>query len=456
MRKELDELQKLHEDGKKAVSRILLYLSPHIKQFQHRAEIHQLKSELERQQKTSTDQIAALKKQADTADSKTQECRKSLLSAQSEINEMRLKLRSQDKQKATSIELENLKKTIDGLESSKREREGKISELEKALHTESKKRTLAEEKLKETGSKASTVDAFKQRLDDALSQLAATQAALDFASTSSTEEIDDLKRLLCVCAELYGTLAAQAVRRSELEGERLLRYDLQSRSVKMERRLMDKDAQLQELVAYLRCKDDQQRLLQASLADAEKEIAFLRESLNVTAEQSLEVETEAQFLLLDDMTDTNRLMEADLSCARVMEEYHQEWARTLLDEYKSAAHCAGSLEAALSAVLERTAELDGQLQVAHVEAATAVKRAKDADVQVSSLQREIENVKERKEQQILDLATEKDTLAEQGDEARRKWEDARRKLERLESVVREKIAAEKALSDDVEGFVLLS
>jgi chromosome segregation ATPase len=424
--------------------------------FQHRAEIQQLKSELERQQKSSNEQMATLKKQAETADAKTQECRKSLLAAQSEINETRLKLRSQDKQKVSSLELETLRKTIDGLEASKREREGKIGELEKALQTESKKRMVAEQKLKDVATKAPVIDALKQQLDEALTQLSTTQAALDSASASSTEDIDGLNSLLRTCAELYGTLAAETVRKSELEGEKLLRYDLQSRSVKMERRLLDKDAQLQELVAYLRCKDDQERLLQASLTDAQQEIAFLRESLSLAEERSLSVETEAQSLLLEDMTSTSRLMEADLACARIMEEYHHEWAQTLLDEYQSAARCAGSLEAALSAVLERTAELDGQLQVAHVEASTALKRAKDADVQVSSLQREIETVKERKEQQILDLATEKDTLAEEGAEATRKWEDARRKMERLESMVREKTTAEKALSDDVEGSVLIS
>ena len=408
---------------------------------------------MERQQKASADQMAALKKQAEAAEVKTQECRRSLVSAQSEINEMRSKLRAQDRQKVSSLELETLKKTVGSLEGSKREREGKISELEKALQVESKRRTLAEEREREANARASAVDTLTQRLDDALSQLSATHAALDSASFSSTEGIDRLKSLLRTCAESYGSLASETVHKAELEGERLLRYELQSHLIKIERRLLDKDAQMQELVAYLRCKDDQQKLLQASLVDAEHEITFLRDWLSLSEERLLSIEVEAQSLLLDEMTSTYRLMEADLACAKAIEKYHHEWAQTLLDEYKSAAHCAGSLEAALSAVLERTAELDGQLQVAHVEANTALKRAKDADAQVSSLQREIEIVKERKEQQILDLATEKDTLAEEGAEARQKWEEARRKLERLEGVVREKTAAEKALSDNVEEFV---
>lgn len=135
-----------------------------------------------------------------------------------------------------------------------------------------------------------------------------------------------------------------------------------------------------------------------------------------------------------------------------MQDYHAEWSQVLLEEYKSAGHCAASLEAALTAVLERTAELDGQLQVANVESGTALKRAKEADAQVLALQREIESVKERKEQQILDLATEKDTLAEEGLDLRRKSEDAHRRIQKLETTVREKAAAEKALSDDVEGL----
>ncbi|KIM30488.1 hypothetical protein M408DRAFT_328070 [Serendipita vermifera MAFF 305830] len=324
MRKELDELQKLHEEGKKA----------------HRAEVQQLKSEFEKHQKTSTDQVAALKKQAEAADVKAQESKKLLLVAQSEINEM----------------------------------------------------------------------------------------------------------------QMYGKLAADSVPKSKLEEERLVRYELQMHSIKLERRSLDKDVQMQELVAYLRTSKDQYKLLQSSLADAEAEIAFLRDMTTADEDRSLALVTEAQSLLQDELTERMTGLQSDLAYAKVMQDYHAEWSQVLLEEYKSAGHCAASLEAALTAVLERTAELDGQLQVANVESGTALKRAKEADAQVLALQREIESVKERKEQQILDLATEKDTLAEEGLDLRRKSEDAHRRIQKLETTVREKAAAEKALSDDVEGL----
>lgn len=375
-----------------------------------------------------------------------------MLAAQTEINELRSKIRSQDKQKVSSLELEALKKMADGLESSKREREGRISELEKALQAETKRRAVAEERSKEAATKASAADPLKKQLDEALANLTTTQTALDSVEAALTEEIDGLKGMLHACAGMYGALAADTVPKSELETERLLRYELRSHLVKMERRLFDKEAQLQELVAYLRCKNEEHKLLQSSLTDAEGEITFLRDKRSLTEEQSLFVMAEAQSLLNGRLMETISTLEGELACAKVMEDYHAGWAQLLLEEYKSAGHCAASLEAALTKVLERTAELDGQLQVANVESGKALKRAKEADVHVSDLQREIENIKERKEQQILDLATEKDTLAEEGMEVRRKWDEARRRIEKLETAVREKTAAERALSGDVEGY----
>ncbi|KAG8802884.1 hypothetical protein FRC17_006323, partial [Serendipita sp. 399] len=115
-------------------------------------------------------------------------------------------------------------------------------------------------------------------------------------------------------------------------------------------------------------------------------------------------------------------------------------------------HIATSLEAALHRVLEGTAELDGKLQVAKIETDVAQKRAREVDAEVGLLQQQIVKLAAEKDEQIQRLDKENVSLNEEFQDAKKKLEDARRRLERLEIVVREKAAAETVLNTNIESL----
>ncbi|PVG02564.1 hypothetical protein CPB86DRAFT_697389 [Serendipita vermifera] len=421
MRKELDDLTKLHEDGKKA----------------HRTEVQQLKAELERLRKSSQEQHTTLRRQLETAEIKVQESKKSLQSANGELADLRIKLRTQEGQKAMTSEVEQLKKNLTSLETAKRERDTKVAEVEKALQTETKQREAAEAKLK----------TLETRLEEALSAIGDQKVSSDDALASAEVEVANTKELLRWCSEQYGTLVAQSVSKSQLEEEKMLRLEMQSRLIKMERKLHDKDVQSNELVAYLRYKEEEQNLLRAMIKDAEAEISFLRSS--VSKEDDRVIDTEMPVLAIED---SRALYESDRSLAGTMEEYYRSWLNTVLDEYKTAAHVAGSLSSTLDNVLSRTSELDGELQVARIEVEAARKRSREADEETGTLVQQVEELKAQIGQTSESATKEKEKLVEELADVRRKLEEGRKRQERLETTVREKAAAEKALSDDVEGL----
>jgi chromosome segregation ATPase len=359
-----------------------------------------------------------------------------LQSAHSELADLRIKLRNQEGQKgASSSEIEQLKKTINSLEATKRERDSKIVELEKALQAETKQRETAEAKSQALGK-----------------QLEETRSAIDNQKTTSYDalasaevEVANTKELLRWCTEQYGTLVAQCVSKSQLEEEKMLRLELQTRLIKMERKLHDKEIQSNELVAYLRYKEEEQSLLRAALKDAEAENSFLRSNFSKEDDHTISNEMPAL-----SMVDSKALHESDRCLAETMEEYYRSWLNTVLDEYKTAAHVAGSLSSALEKVLSRTSELDGELQVARIEVEAARKRSREADEKTGDLVQEVEELKTKVNQTSETLTKEKETLLEELTDARRKLEDGRKRQGRLETAVREKTAAEKALSDDIE------
>lgn len=407
-----------------------------------------------------------MRKQLEMADAKTQDTKKALLSAQNEINELRLKLKSQEKEKVTASELSQVKKAATIAEAAKRELEQKATELEKTLQAEKKKRETAEAKAKdeslqvealskELKTTQKTVSNLEKERDNLAGQLAQASSATSQVNMEASNrlaalqaEVNHSSDLLRVCAEAYGSMSVETVPKSQLEVERTRRTEASSRLVKLERRLADKDAQFLELVTYIRHKDEQMTLLQQTLDDSKEELIFLRSSLQSNGQRDDQSSFD-QSLLLEDVISAP-LAQSDAQLASVMEAYYQEWIRTLLDEYKTAGHVASSLEGVLGKVLEQTASLDGQLQVAQVESEAARKRAREADELAGALENTTKELQEEKDRILQQLTAEKASLEEEVNEAKRKVDESRKRAERLDLVVKEKMAAEKALSDEVE------
>ncbi|KAG9053535.1 hypothetical protein FS842_007913 [Serendipita sp. 407] len=352
MRKELDELQKLHEEEKRA----------------HRLEMQQLRTELERHRKSSHDQQVVLKKQNELAEAKAQDSKKVLQSAQAEITELRTKLRNQEKYKSVALEVEQLKKTVAVMESANREKDLRAVELEKNLREEGKMAENAQQnvktaeerilnitqKLNETREQLSNLELkcseTELQLEEALASLNSTEKASDDDRNTLQKEVELLRSMLATCTQMYGVLSEATVDKSLLEAERSLHRITQSKLLKLERRMSDRDIQNQELVSLIRWKEEQRQLVSSSLQDA-------------------------------------------------------------IDE----------------------------------------NQAKEVDTEIGTLQQQIAKLGAEKDEQIERLSKESISLNEELQETQRKLEDARRRLERLETVVREKTAAETALTADIES-----
>ncbi|KAG8831564.1 hypothetical protein FRC18_006314 [Serendipita sp. 400] len=451
MRKELDELQKLHEEEKRA----------------HRLEMQQLRTELERHRKSSHDQQVVLKKQNELAEAKAQDSKKVLQSAQAEITELRTKLRNQEKYKSVALEVEQLKKTVAVMESANREKDLRAVELEKNLREEGKMAENAQQnvktaeerilnitqKLNETREQLSNLELkcseTELQLEEALASLNSTEKASDDDRNTLQKEVELLRSMLATCTQMYGVLSEATVDKSLLEAERSLHRITQSKLLKLERRMSDRDIQNQELVSLIRWKEEQRQLVSSSLQDAIDENQFVRSLLpsdNIATVEEYEAKPPAE----DNRTWEQRYIDAQ-AYVTIMDQYYSDWLEALCTELKSTGHVSASLEAALDKVLEITAELDGKLQVAKIEADVAQKRAKEVDTEIGTLQQQIAKLGAEKDEQIERLSKESISLNEELQETQRKLEDARRRLERLETVVREKTAAETALTADIES-----
>ena len=185
----------MHVEGKKAVSFALetpLHRPPLA--LQHHLEQERLKLELNRAQRTAAEQTERadkLKKQNDALDTRLQEMRKINLSDQSEIKDLRAKLRiaEHERSKLSSKQGDagDVKKALQALDVKRRdelkERDKKIAELEKALATEKRRKDAAEAKLVE----------IRGGVDAEVRQAQATTKGLDAELRAAKAESEQAK-----------------------------------------------------------------------------------------------------------------------------------------------------------------------------------------------------------------------------------------------------------------------
>ncbi|KAF8135443.1 hypothetical protein EV363DRAFT_1429198 [Boletus edulis] len=256
--KRIDDLERLHADDKK----------------NHQAELDRHKSELARVTKTHTEQaekLDKLKKHNDTYELRVQELKKTSVAEQTEIKELRTKLRmcEHERNQLAKREAENgeTKKTW--------------QELEKTLVAEKKKREMLESCLDDVKKKAEE-EATKLRADSTNLQrkLGAAQKDGEEAQRIAEEAQDDaenreealLIQLEHRVAEEYARLASTTVTikaHASLKEEHLA---LQSRSLRLERKLANSEAQVTELAHLIRHTSEENKLLFEHLRNAEEEI----------------------------------------------------------------------------------------------------------------------------------------------------------------------------------------
>ena len=250
--------------------------------------------------RTNTEQserLDKLKKQNDAYELRVQELKKTSAAEQTEIKELRTKLRTSEHERTQLAKREaesgDTKKALSSVEAKRREelkeRDRKVAELEKALVAERKKREMLESCLDDVKKKAeeeatklrADSTSLQQQLDvaqkDGEDARRAVEAARDEAENREEElliQLEQCRIALSRVAEEYARLASTTVTAKAhgiLKEEHLA---LQSRALRLERKLANSEGQVTELAHLIRQANEESKLLFEQLRDTEEEAIF--------------------------------------------------------------------------------------------------------------------------------------------------------------------------------------
>lgn len=279
--------------------------SANLTSAQHHLEQERLKLELNRAQRTATEQTERadkLKKQNDALDARVQELKKASTTEQSELRELRLKLRASEHERTQLASKHNdageTRKALQAAEARRkddlRERDRKIAEMEKTLAAERKKRETAEARWQEAKAKTdgrvdearATAQDLEARLQETQKEAQAARQALEDleASSEDTEEellaqLEQHRAMLARVAAEYGRLASSSVALSVHEQAKRDTAALQLRSNRLERKLANSEGQVVELANLIRQVKDENAFLSTQLREARHEVDTYRHAL---------------------------------------------------------------------------------------------------------------------------------------------------------------------------------
>ncbi|KAG6917435.1 hypothetical protein DXG01_002521 [Tephrocybe rancida] len=471
LQRKVEDLEKVHNDGKK----------------QHQAEVDRLKADLIRCQKSNTeyaDRGEKQKKQIDALELRMQELKKTAASDQIEIKDLRVKLRMSEHEKTQLAskqgEAGEAKKSLQSLETKRREelreRDRRIAEVEKALASEKKRKEAAEVKLQEFRGQGNdelqTVRAAAQKLEDsvATAQAEAMQArvaltSLQEASSIHEEELlaqlEHHRNLVAQVAEEYGRLAQGTV---SLTSHKRLRHENAALAIhisRLERRLGNSVAQVNELAVLIRQTNEQKSFLSRWLRDAEHEINFYREALldssvphrsdddngalpgllnsivqELTASQqedraldtrTTELCSEFHKITGEQLLLEYALVQKQLKCEQQISEQHanslssalasheaiaallervQEERNVLQTDLKAARELAGSLKASSESLVRRAVEAEEKMTDAAARNETALKREHDTTRRLAESMQKMRMAEDALRSEIEQLTTE--------------------------------------------------
>ncbi|KAG1858176.1 hypothetical protein F4604DRAFT_1659264 [Suillus subluteus] len=370
--KKLEDLEKVHADGKKA----------------HQTEIERYKFEGARLSKSNLEQgerLDKLKKHNEILESRIQEYKKNNTADQSELKELRVKLRMSEHERTQLIsklgESSEAKKALSSLEARRkdevRERERKIAELEKAASAERKKSDLLECYVKEAKGKADEearkshdmmvtiqgkLDAANKDSQDARQALTSLRGRAENQESDFAARLDQCRSVLSRVAEEYGRLATTTVAASNHATLAKDHTALQLRSFRLERKLANSEGQIVELANLVRHTQEENTLLCQELCDAQEEAAFHLQILqeNRAALDSCSHHTGLRELHClegdihqnerDISRETMAVQESALVCTRIISDFYRSHNDELLSEY-----------ACLHGILDKQHEIDRAL-----------------------------------------------------------------------------------------------
>lgn len=247
--------------------------------------------------RTNADQLTRidkLKKQVDAQDGRTQDLKRTALTDQAEIRDLRAKLRVAETDRAglqtKYNEAIRTKQTSDSATTARldelKKKDQRIVELEKAMASEKKRREDAESKLRDAGNtraaderKRSSENArARTRLEQAEAETAQVRAEMDAdrrRGEAQREELvvqlEGLRDMLLQAATHYGKLVSETVSKVAHDKLRHEHHSLQFHTFQLERKLANTESQVAELANLIRQSQDANGLLVDELHTAEED-----------------------------------------------------------------------------------------------------------------------------------------------------------------------------------------
>ncbi|KIJ49471.1 hypothetical protein M422DRAFT_27837 [Sphaerobolus stellatus SS14] len=303
----------------------------------HQGEIDKLKSELETRRKAYTEDTLNLRKQHESSEAKIRELKKATLADQIEIKNLRSKVQCAEQSKVQSAsrqeELESSKRALKQLELKHKQelasRDLRISQQDKALAADNKRRDAVETRIADIKAKADTeLKDAKERISKLLQDKQALSEAKEDAErliSQQREQIANLQGTLTGCAEAYGVLSSSSISVDRYRQSELTCISLRLRTMRLERRLADREAVIEELTDYCRQSSEEKALLRHLLREAEEHANTLKMN-QVPFEGSA---MDGSSVLLDFIDVTASTAQEQLNISRVS----CDLARSTLDYY---------------------------------------------------------------------------------------------------------------------------
>ena len=386
----------------------------------HQAEVERLRQELGRAQKTNvdhTDRYGKLKKQSDVLESKVQELKKIQDSNQAELKDLRTKLRSTEHERAQFAskqdDAEEAKKALQTLDSKRRdelrERDKKITDLEKTLAIEKKKRELLEarysdvkvkvdEETQNAKDRAGELEKELQNANNEVSRTATSYSALQRKAEDTERELlnrlEQHRQLISRVAQEYGCLAASSVPKAEHDRVTLDLASSQLRVYRLDRKLANTEGQVLDLAQLIRQHREENHLLLEHLKQAKDTITAYSVTLRgVLKERPLDASQDVA-LLREFASVRQEAVEFDLAKERIVASDAMTWSNL----YR---HRSDTLLLHGTALLKHLDERDKQLQVKEGQLSAAEGKHADLQKSLATLRSEHDGL----QQQLADTMT---------------------------------------------------
>ena len=446
--------------------------------------MERLKQELSRTQKLAlsseqTSQIDKLKKRNDSLDAKLQESRKQNIVDQTEIKELRAKLRMSENERGhlalKSEESGDARKSLAALEAKRkeelRERDKRIAELEKSFTNERRRNEVLEDKLLESkGRTQQELDEARRTISNLQSKVAAAEEGVASARTGAGQREEELiarlestRAMVQQVAEEYGKLASSTVPKASYDVVKQENRTLQLNVNRLQRKFAIADSEANEMVDLLKISRDQNRALEHVLgglwADLDSNAGVLSEALLAVGDtqfnECVELESQLVRIGLDESTRRTETISAQLSGAELFASWYKALGRSLLYDHSLA--CTE-----LSAAAEENQAHQNAITVATTHASTLSTQLEAAKLETDSIRRQATELLEQLEAVKAREISLKDGMAKREKDIKAEKQTAKERLERekemvnhLQTTMERQRFAEDEMRSEISAYVVL-